>query len=85
MSRIVDHLTTSANISLKSIPSLCWNPLATIHALSLLMTPFAVRLSLKIHLAVMGFLSLGRSMISHVLFLRIASTSFWMADCHSAC
>ena len=57
---IVDHLTTGAKTSLKSIPSLCWNPRATILALNLLIFPCELRLILKSHFAVIGRLLLGR-------------------------
>ena len=68
MISIVDHLTTGANFLLKSIPSLCWNPQATILALNLLIFPFEFHLILKSHFAVIGLQLVGRRMTVHVSF-----------------
>ena len=84
MMSIVDHLTIGAKTSLKSIPSLCWNPQATILTLNLLIFPFEFRLILKSHFAVIGLQLVGRRMTVQVSFFRIESILLLIALRHSS-
>jgi len=55
------------NVSLKSIPSTCVNPLATKWALCLTIEPMTLYLILKIHLQLIGLWSSGKRISIQVL------------------
>src|SRR5665811_2415127 len=82
MHRMVVNLATGANVSLKSTPCTCENPLATNLALWRTISPAASLLVLNTHLHPTALRDLGRVVNSHVPLARREWYSSSMAASH---